>query len=345
MTKPVQMTSSAENIDCTVKISPATPGGAANAAEGVTVIIAAWRAAATIGRAVSSALAQPETLEVVVVDDASGDGGATLAAALAADDGSLRLKVIPLAENGGPARARNIAIAASRAPWVCVLDSDDWMEPGRLSALLPLGRQGYDMIADDLVQTTGDIARGAPMWFRDRPLAQDVGFETFVRNDIPQKGQDRREMGFFKPLMRRDFLDRHEIRYAEDMRLGEDYDLYARMLARGARMRLVPWCGYVSLVREDSLSGRHSRADLAAYLASDDRLLRMPIFQTSEIRAIRAHRLSTLEKLAWIDFMAGLKSGRVFRALGIMVRDPRMAAPILAGLWGIAARRLGLSRG
>ena len=41
-------------------------------ARSVTVVIAAWRAAATIGRAVASALAQPEAAEVVVVDDASG---------------------------------------------------------------------------------------------------------------------------------------------------------------------------------------------------------------------------------------------------------------------------------
>jgi succinoglycan biosynthesis protein ExoU len=339
------MTSSAEVIDCTVNDAIDLPAATASPAEGVTIIIAAWRASATIGRAVASALAQPEALEVVVVDDASGDGGATISAALAADDGTMRLKVIPLDSNGGPSRARNVAIAASKAPWICVLDSDDWMESGRLAALIPLTQQGYDMIADDLVQTTGELARGAPMWFRDRPEAQDVDFETFVRNDIPMKGHDRREMGFFKPLMRREFLDRHEIRYVENMRLGEDYDLYARILARGARMRLTPWCGYVSLIREDSLSGRHSRADLAAYLASDDRLLRMPIFQTSEIRAIQAHRLSTLEKLAWIDFMAALKSRRVFAAAGIVVRDPRMAAPIVSGLLGIVARRLGLKKG
>ncbi len=339
------MTNSAEIIDCTVNDGVAAPVADAYAAASVTIIIAAWRASATIGRAVSSALAQPEAREVVVVDDASNDGGATVEAAWAADDGTSRLKVIPLTRNSGPARARNVAIDASTSPWVCVLDSDDWMEAGRLAALIPLTGQGYDMIADDLVQTTSDVSRGAPMWFRDGPQPQDVAFETFVINDIPRKGQDRREMGFFKPLMRREFLDQHAIRYAEDMRLGEDYDLYARMLARGARMRLTPWCGYVSLVREDSLSGRHSRADLAAYLASDDRLLRMPVFQKSEIRAIRAHRLSTLEKLGWIDFMAALKSGRVFRALGIVLRDPRMAAPIFAGLWGIAVRRLFSAKG
>ena len=48
----------------------------------VSVVITARDAAATIGDAVRSAMAQPETAEVIVVDDASGD--ATTAAAEAA---------------------------------------------------------------------------------------------------------------------------------------------------------------------------------------------------------------------------------------------------------------------
>jgi succinoglycan biosynthesis protein ExoU len=65
----------------------------------IGVVIAAWNAAPTIGRAIASALVQPEVAEVIVVDDASADE--TMAAALAADD--------------GPAAARNRAIAESEA--------------------------------------------------------------------------------------------------------------------------------------------------------------------------------------------------------------------------------------
>ena len=104
----------------------------------VTVVIAAWRASGTIGRAVASALAQPEAAEVVVVDDASNDDGATLAAARAADDGTGRLIVLELEKNAGPSTARNTALRASKAEWVAVLDSDDFMQPGRLAKLLTL---------------------------------------------------------------------------------------------------------------------------------------------------------------------------------------------------------------
>ncbi|RWE75148.1 MAG: glycosyltransferase, partial [Mesorhizobium sp.] len=82
----------------------------------VCVIIAARNAARTIPVAIASALRETEVAEVVVVDDASTDN--TRDVALAADDGSGRLAVIRLDVNRGPSSARNIAIQASRSPFI-----------------------------------------------------------------------------------------------------------------------------------------------------------------------------------------------------------------------------------
>jgi glycosyltransferase involved in cell wall biosynthesis len=74
---------------------------------GVAVLIAAHNAAATIGAAVRSALAQPEACEVIVVDDASTDGTGT--AALAAAQGDNRPAC---AERRG-----NLSARPPRATW------------------------------------------------------------------------------------------------------------------------------------------------------------------------------------------------------------------------------------
>jgi succinoglycan biosynthesis protein ExoU len=303
----------------------------------VTVVIAAWRATATIGRAVASALAQPEAAEVIVVDDASGDDGATIDAAMAADDGTSRLRVIPLASNAGPARARNIAIASSRAPWIAVLDSDDYLEPGRLAALLAIAHEGYDLIADDLMQTPdgAPVSAGKPLWFRDDRTPLDVDFSLFVRSNVTKAGRHRRELGFIKPLMRRAFLNRHGLAYDEGMRLGEDYDLYARALALGGRMRLIPWAGYVSVMRSNSLSAIHGRSDLCALEAADERLLGADTLEAPEKRLVQEHLFTTRSRIVWIDFMEALKGGKPFRALAIVLRDPRQAPYVIRGLWKI----------
>jgi succinoglycan biosynthesis protein ExoU len=140
--------------------------------------------------------------------------------------------------------------------------------------------------------------------------------------------------------MRRAFLERNELTYNEAMRLGEDYDLYARALALGGRMRLIPYAGYVSVMRSNSLSAVHSRADLCALEAADDRLLASDKLVNAEKWLVREHRFSTRSRIVWIDFMEMLKAGKPFRALSIMLRDPRQAPYVLRGLWKILVRRL-----
>jgi succinoglycan biosynthesis protein ExoU len=311
------------------------PADAANSAvrRDVTVVIAAWRAAGTLGRAVATALAQPEAAEVVVVDDASGDDGATLAAARAADDGTGRLIVLALEKNSGPSAARNAAIAASKAPWITILDSDDYFEPGRLKGLMAQADKGYDLIADDLMR----VKEGAPretaetMWFTaDDNTPVDVDFTHFIKNSVPQSNR-RTELGFVKPMMRRAFLDAHDIRYDERMRIGEDFDIYARMLFAGGRMRLIPWTGYISVMRAKSLSTHHSRHDLMQLDNANTHLLDKAS-KAKDAKLLRLHRSFIRRRIAWIDIMDALKRGNIFLASWTMIKDPRQA-PYLAGLF------------
>lgn len=98
----------------------------------VSVIIPVWNRAATIARAVDSALAQkvPEgewSINVIVVDDGSTDD---LAGALSRYDS--RVTVIRHEHNLGAAAARNTGIAAARGEYVAFLDSDDIWLPHKL---------------------------------------------------------------------------------------------------------------------------------------------------------------------------------------------------------------------
>lgn len=98
---------------------------------GVSVVIPARDAASTVARAVQSAVAQsPPPAEVIVVDDASGDATAELAAAAATG-----VRVIPGAGLGaGP--ARNIGVREATGAWIGFLDADDRWEPGLLAAAI-----------------------------------------------------------------------------------------------------------------------------------------------------------------------------------------------------------------
>jgi succinoglycan biosynthesis protein ExoU len=264
--------------------------------ETVAVIIAAHNAESTIGRAVRSALAQARVCEVIVVDDASGD--ATQQAARAHDDGSGRLKVLALSTNAGPAAARNLALDQSRAPLVCVLDSDDYLLAGRMERLLGCGGD-WDLLADDIVIVPEGLA-DVPFALAGPPASQaraTLDLAQFVEGNISSSGRPRGEMGFLKPLMRRAFLDRHGLRYEERLRLAEDYALYVQALSVGARFWVTGACGYIATERDASLSSRHAASALRQIADFDAGCLAtFPDLPAEARSAFRRHRKATLDK-------------------------------------------------
>lgn len=226
----------------------------------VCVIIAAWNASATIGVAVRSALAEPEVAEVVVVDDASAD--ATADAARSVDDGTGRLKVIRLDVNGGPSRARNVAIAASSSPYLAVLDADDRFLPGRFARIFAV--DGWELAADNIVMVAADQTEAASTRTIPDfdPAPQALSLAQFIDGNVPRKSRYRCELGLLKPVISRAFLDLAGLRYDEGVRLGEDFVLYVRLMARGGRFVTIRSCGYHAIQRPDSLSNNHRSADL-----------------------------------------------------------------------------------
>jgi len=231
----------------------------------VDVIIAAWNARATIGRAIQSALSQPEVSEVIVVDDASSDDTATVVrSAVAADP-----RVVLLASDGnkGPAAARNLALARSKSNFFAVLDADDFFLPSRFEQIFKV--DGWDAIADNIAfvpdtqANSFDHAQLEPF----PPEIHQLSLGEFVAGNIAQPGKKRAELGFLKPVIRRSFIDEHHISYDESLRLGEDFAFYGHMLGAGARFLTLKSCGYVAIERATSLSGSHRTQDLAALLA------------------------------------------------------------------------------
>lgn len=299
--------------------------------DGVCVIIPAFNARDTVGAAVASALAEPQTAEVVVVDDASSDG--TAEAARGADDGSERLRVIAFAANRGPSAARNAAIAASGAPFVAVLDADDRFLPGRLGALLSVA--DWDLIADDIVFTAApdDVERLAARAAVAAPARSlDLSLEAFVAGNMTRAGRRRRELGFLHPVMRRAFLEEHALSYDEALRLGEDYDLYARALLCGARYKLVGTVGYLALERPGSLSGSHRTDDLARLCAVDTRLLRDPRLTPREASAIRAHRADVSRRHRLRAFLDIKRAGGSAAGALHLLRNASHVPSVVAGV-------------
>jgi glycosyltransferase involved in cell wall biosynthesis len=184
----------------------------------VSILMGVRDGGAHLRAAIDSVLAQSlGELELIVIDDASGDGTAELLAGY--DDP--RLAVIANEENLGLTRSPNRALASARGRYVGRQDADDRSLPARLERQVTFLEEQADVtlcgtwarFIDDAGQVVG----------AGHPPAEsgDLAAGLLVENKIFH--------GTF--LARRELLE--ELGgYREAFRYSQDYDLYLRALAR-----------------------------------------------------------------------------------------------------------------
>lgn len=273
----------------------------------IAVIIACYNAQDTIQRAIQSALRQNSVHEVIIVDDCSTDN--SVKNAKSADDGTGRLKIITQDKNQGPSAARNKAIDNCTSDWIAILDSDDFLLPERMEKLLEHADQ-YDIIADDLYQTDEEnLTPPFPTLLQPAlQIARTISLAEFVQSNVSKGKRTRGELGFIKPLIRKSLFDQHNIRYQEHMRLGEDYEIYTRLLAHEAKMNLIPATGYVSIRRWNSLSGIHGTQDLKHLRDCNTKILSDFDLSNEERQALQNHFKSMDCRYSWRAFIDAVKT-------------------------------------
>ena len=129
----------------------------------VTVIIAAYNAAAYIDQALDSVLAQyseeeaEKLLRIILVDDASSDETGTIMDRFAAEHPGIA-KGLHNDENMGVASSRNRAINLAETKYIAFLDADDYWTPGKLKAQVAVLEQSDAVItstARELIRADG----------------------------------------------------------------------------------------------------------------------------------------------------------------------------------------------
>ena len=272
----------------------------------VAVIIAAYNAAETIARAIDSVVDDECVAQVIVVDDCSTDE--TMEIAKHFQYTHSKVSVYSTTTNSGPSKARNIALKHCTSDWVTVLDSDDFIEKGRYQKLLA-DSKGYQLIGDDQYRVT----EGEPISTKTKMMGDsynfpfDISLSAFIESNISKKGKERQELGFIKPIIKRNFLVKNNLVYQENMRLGEDYELYCRCLALGAKLKVIEASGYVATVRENSLSGNHSLHDLIQLRDCDYKMISSLPITAQERQLFKLHAKSINAKIQWIEFYTSLK--------------------------------------
>ncbi|WP_185983302.1 glycosyltransferase family 2 protein [Aureimonas mangrovi] len=284
----------------------------------VTFLVAAYDARATIARAIDSALAsQGVSFEIVVADDASRDDTASVVEAI----GDERVRLVRLSRNSGPGGARNAGLDEARGRYAAVLDADDTVHPDRMARLVALLEESGAAAAVDGLEVQSGSAPVAPMFTQgeldERPT---LTFPDYVRANRLFAGGFN--FGYLKPVFRRAFLQEHGIRYPEEIRIGEDYQFLATVLAKGGECRVEPRVGYTYHVTAGSISRVLHLHHVEAIIAGDRAFLSQHRIDAETARAYEERATSLRLAASFLTMVEALKRRDAPAALGAAIRDP-----------------------
>ena len=195
----------------------------------VSVVIPAYNAAAFLDSTLASVLSQTRTPdEIVVVDDGSTDATLAVVEQYAKELPDL-IRVVSQ-ENLGPAAARNAGIRAASGPLVAILDHDDAWRPEKLEQQLRL----FDDPKVEFTATgyTYSVNGGPPvptLIFGWEDQAPAVLHRLLLSNVILTS----------TVVATRALLTRVGM-FDERIWWGDEYDLWLRIGASGARMAYLP---------------------------------------------------------------------------------------------------------
>ncbi|MGF1591492.1 MAG: glycosyltransferase family 2 protein [Pleurocapsa sp.] len=227
----------------------------------VSVIIPTYNSQKYISTALKSVFDQTYgNLEVILVDDASTDYTVKIATIFP----DKRLTIIRNNRNRGVSYGRNRGIEQAKGKWIALLDSDDWYAPKRIEKLLEIAeKHNADLVADDLLLIRDGEQEPWSTLLSESP--QDlmcpnafIDAVKFVTSDrLPPINAKRNwSLGYTKPIIRREFLLKNNIRYDEKINVGEDFALYLESLRQKARFYLISQSYYYYRTRASSLSTR-----------------------------------------------------------------------------------------
>jgi glycosyltransferase involved in cell wall biosynthesis len=207
----------------------------------VTVIVPVYDTMPYLTECLESLVAQSiglDRMQIVAVDDGSTDGsGAELDRYAERYPGTVT--VIHQPNSGGPAGPCNRGLDAATGRYVFFVGADDHLGPDALRRLVAA--------ADEY---GSDVVLGKVVGVHSRHIYQDV----FARNEIDLDLYDSplpRSLANTK-LFRRELLERHGIRYREDMRIGSDLPFTLEACYRAGRISVLADYDFYFAVRRFS---------------------------------------------------------------------------------------------
>ncbi|WP_417377437.1 glycosyltransferase family 2 protein [Gimesia maris] len=291
----------------------------------ISIVTPSFNAAHTIERMISSVRGSLDVdCELIVIDDCSTDSTSELIGRNIGPD----LKLIRHNWNQGPSAARNAGVAAATGKWVALVDADDWIASERLSALAGLAeKHNLDVISDNqyVVNSFGDAVRTrfSTLTGFGQPLSTDVSLISMSAL-VQHPG-----IGITQPLIRREFLITHSIRYRTEFNFGEDYRLLFDLVNAGAQFGVIDTPYYYAELTEGSLTS--NRVEMFSGMIEVFEDIKAELIENNQpalAAKVEENIQQSRRTVAYGAVMDPLKSGRIITATLNLFRNPSFLAQL-----------------
>ena len=246
----------------------------------VSVVVPIYKVEKYLRQCVDSILAQTlADIEIILVDDGSPDACPAIVDEYAAQDP----RIIAIHQpNGGYGKAVNTGVARASAPYIGIIESDDWVEPDMYEKLFLCARETGVDVAKCMFwkyDSTAPAGEQDTVWM---PKMQDLRLAP----DTPFAPTDWPPLFFYHAslwsnLYRAEFLK--QIPFIESP--GSAYQDFPFIMEVYARAKTI------AIVKQPLLHYRMEAGQNSSSMSRDRRLLRMPAMTLAARQVLIHHKL------------------------------------------------------
>jgi len=221
----------------------ATGGAAPGPSPKVSVVIGTFECEPFVEECIRSVMNQTEKeIEIIVVDDGSTDRTLSILKQLKSEDS--RILVHSQRHTGYPGPGRNHGISCARGEYVTFLDGDDLYHPQRTQRILSAFNAcpDADVVIHDLLhfeqspQEKGAVSYLTNLRFKEiaKHYLKAIGDGVYACHNDLYKFASLRFVPFHTSAIaiRKEVLFSESVWFREDLRIGEDGDLWLRLLKK-----------------------------------------------------------------------------------------------------------------
>jgi glycosyltransferase involved in cell wall biosynthesis len=181
----------------------------------VSVVMLTYKRGDIVSKAIESVLAQTyKDFEFIIINDGSLDNTDEVVKKYKKNDKRIRYYKNP--KNMGIAFSRNRAFGLARAPYIMIMDDDDFSLNERMEKQVKFLDKNPQI----------DVVVGQIKGFPRVPQNHNAIASFLIQHNV---------VGNANIMYRSDFAKEHKIFYDEELKISEDWDYWVKMLFSGAK--------------------------------------------------------------------------------------------------------------